>query len=377
MKKIAILGSTGSVGTQTLDFIESNPERFVITALSCGANVQLLREQLEKHHPPLAVVSCEDDALDLGKEFPGTEFLYGMEGIIAAAAKSDSDVIVNSLSGMMGLLPTYCAIEAGKDIAFANKETLVAGGEVIMNAVKKNNVRLLPVDSEHSAIFQALQGNDAKAVNRIILTASGGPFRGYRPEQLEKVTLAQALKHPKWSMGSKITIDSATLMNKGLEVIEARWLFDIPAERIEVVVHPQSMIHSMVEYCDHSVIAQLGVPDMRIPISYALTYPERINNAYRGINFLETGELNFEKPDMETFRCLSLAYEAIRAGGSYPVALNAANEVLVQWFLDGKIRFLDIQKTIERVLEDHKPVYHPGLEDILDIDQRIRGDLKL
>lgn len=377
MKKIAILGSTGSVGTQTLDFIESNPDRFTVTVLSCGTNVELLREQIKRHRPALAVVSCEDDATELGKEFPGTEFLYGMEGLVVAAAKSDSDVVMNSLSGMMGLMPTYYAIQAGKDIALANKESLVAGGKLIMKAAKEKKVRLLPVDSEHNAIFQALQGNDIKDVSRIILTASGGPFRGYTLDQLEKVTLAQALNHPKWKMGSKITIDSASLMNKGLEVIEARWLFDVEPEKIEVVVHPQSIIHSMVEYCDHSIIAQLGVPDMRIPISYALNHPERIKNQYQGINFLETGELNFEKPDMKTFRCLALAFEAIRAGGSYPVVLNAANEVLVQWFLEGRIRFLDIQKTIERVLEEHKPVYHPDLEDILDIDQKIRGELKI
>lgn len=377
MKKIAILGSTGSIGTQTLDVIENNPDRFTVTALSCGGNVDLIRQQIKKHRPALAVTANEQDAVVLAREFPETEFLFGMDGLIQAAAKSDCDMVLNSLSGMMGLLPTYYAIESGKDIALANKETLVAGGEVIMKAAKEKNIRMLPVDSEHNAIFQALQGNEPKAVKRILLTASGGPFRGYRLEQLETVTLEQALNHPKWKMGSKITIDSATLMNKGLEVIEARWIFDVPADMIEVVVHPQSIIHSMVEYCDHSIIAQLGVPDMRIPISYALNYPERLQNDYQGINFFELGELNFEKPDTQTFRCLALAYEAIRTGGSYPVVLNAANEVLVQWFLEGKIQFLDIQRTIERVLNEHNPVYQPGLEDILDIDQKIRGDLKL
>ena len=377
MKKIAILGSTGSIGTQTLDVIENNPDRFTVTTLSCGGNVDLIRQQIKKHRPALAVTANEQDAVVLAREFPETEFLFGMDGLIQAAAKSDCDMVLNSLSGMMGLLPTYYAIESGKDIALANKETLVAGGEVIMKAAKEKNIRMLPVDSEHNAIFQALQGNEPKALNRILLTASGGPFRGYRLEQLEAVTLEQALNHPKWKMGSKITIDSATLMNKGLEVIEARWLFDVPADMIEVVVHPQSIIHSMVEYCDHSIIAQLGVPDMRIPISYALNYPERLQNDYQGINFFELGELNFEKPDTQTFRCLALAYEAIRTGGSYPVVLNAANEVLVQWFLEGKIQFLDIQRTIERVLNEHNPVYQPGLEDILDIDQKIRGDLKL
>jgi 1-deoxy-D-xylulose-5-phosphate reductoisomerase len=286
-------------------------------------------------------------------------------------------MVLNSLIGMMGLVPTYYAIKAGKDIALANKETLVAGGEVVMDAVKENEVRLLPVDSEHSAIFQALQGNDPRGVNRIILTASGGPFRGYTLEQLSKVTVSQALNHPNWKMGSKITIDSATMMNKGLEVIEARWLFDVSPEKIEVVIHPQSIIHSMVEYVDHSIIAQLGMPDMRVPISYALTYPERIENRINGVNFFETGSLTFEKPDLGTFRCLGFAYDAVKAGGSYPVALNAANEVLVQQFLEGRIKFLDIQNTLERILQEHKPVYKLDLEEIIEIDHNIRGELKL
>jgi 1-deoxy-D-xylulose-5-phosphate reductoisomerase len=286
-------------------------------------------------------------------------------------------MVLNSLIGMMGLVPTYYAIKAGKDIALANKETLVAGGEVVMDAVKENEVRLLPVDSEHSAIFQALQGNDPRGVNRIILTASGGPFRGYTLEQLSKVTVSQALNHPNWKMGSKITIDSATMMNKGLEVIEARWLFDVSPEKIEVVIHPQSIIHSMVEYVDHSIIAQLGMPDMRVPISYALTYPERIENRINGVNFFETGSLTFEKPDLGTFRCLGFAYDAVKAGGSYPVALNAANEVLVQQFLEGRIKFLDIQNTLERILQEHNPVYRLDLEEIIEIDHNIRGELKL
>lgn len=377
MKKIAILGSTGSIGTQTLDIIEQNPDQFTAVVLSCGTNVELLGEQIEKHRPAMAVVSNEDDAVEMGKKYPYTEFLYGMEGLVVAAAKTDCDMVLNSLIGMMGLIPTYYAIQAGKDIALANKETLVAGGEVVMDAVKRKNVRLLPVDSEHSAIFQALQGNDRKDVNRIILTASGGPFRGYSLEQLDGVTVSQALNHPKWKMGSKITIDSATMMNKGLEVIEARWLFDVPAEKIEVAVHPQSIIHSMVEYIDHSIIAQLGVPDMRVPIGYALTYPDRIENRIRGVDFFEMGSLTFEKPDLNTFRCLGFACEAVKAGGSYPVVLNAANEVLVQQFLEGRIKFLDIQNTIERVLQEHKPVYKLELEEIIEIDHNIRGDLEL
>ncbi len=377
MKKIAILGSTGSIGTQALDMIEQNPDQFSAAVLSCGTNIELLGEQIERHKPPLAVVSNEDDAVEMGKQYPYTEILYGMEGLVVAAAKTDCDMVLNSLLGMMGLMPTYFAIQAGKDIALANKETLVAGGELIMNAVSEKQVQLLPIDSEHSAIFQALQGNEKQDINRILLTASGGPFRGYSLEQLERVTVAQALNHPNWKMGSKITIDSATMMNKGLEVIEAKWIFDVSPEMIEIVVHPQSMIHSMVEYKDHSIIAQLGVPDMRVPISYALTYPERIENQIAGIDFFEMGSLTFEKPDFKTFKCLNFAYEALKMGGSYPVVLNAANEVLVQQFLEGRISFLDIQNTIEKVLQNHKPIYQLDLEEIIDIDHNIRGDLKL
>ncbi len=375
MKKIAILGSTGSIGTQTLDMIEQNTDRFHAAVLTCGSNMELLGQQIEKHRPSLAVVADENDAVEMGKKYPGTEFLFGMEGLVVAAAKTDCDMVVNSLIGMMGLRPTYYAIKAGKDVALANKETLVAGGEIIMNAVKESKTQLLPVDSEHSAIFQALQGNRHGDINRIILTASGGPFRGFSKEALQKVTLAQALNHPNWKMGSKITIDSATMMNKGLEVIEARWLFDVPPEKIEVVVHPQSVVHSMVEYIDHSIIAQLGIPDMRVPISYALTYPERIGNRLEGVDFVKLGTLTFEKPDLDKFRCLGLAYEAIKAGGSYPVVLNAANEVLVQKFLEGRIGFLDIQETIERVMNEHRPVYNLDLEGIIEIDHTVRGDL--
>lgn len=377
MKKIAILGSTGSIGTQTLDIIEQNPDLFTATVLSCGTNVELLGQQIERHKPSLAVVSNEDDAVEMGKKYPHTEFLYGIEGLVVAAAKTDCDIVFNSLMGMMGMMPTFFAIKAGKDIALANKETLVAGGEVIMNAVKENKVRFLPVDSEHSAIFQALQGNDSQNINRIILTASGGPFRGYSLEELQKVTVSEALNHPNWKMGSKITIDSATMMNKGLEVIEARWLFDVPSEKIEVVVHPQSIIHSMVEYKDHSIIAQLGVPDMKVPISYALSYPKRNENQIAGINFYEMGSLTFEKPDLDVFKCLGFAYEAIKTGGSYPVVLNAANEVLVQQFLEKKVSFLEIQNTLDKVLQNHKPIYQLDLEGILEIDHIIRGELEL
>lgn len=376
MKKIAILGSTGSIGTQTLDIIEQNPDHFKATVLTCGTNIELLGNQIERHKPSLAVVKNENDAIGMGKRYPDIEFLYGMEGLVIAAAKTDCHMVLNSLVGMMGLTPTYYAIKAGKDIALANKETLVAGGELIMNAVMDQQVRLLPVDSEHSAIFQALQGNEQNDIERIILTASGGPFRGYTINQLEHVTKDQALKHPNWKMGEKITIDSATMMNKGLEVIEARWLFNVPPKAIEVIVHPQSIIHSMIEYTDHSIIAQLGVPDMRIPISYALSYPERISNQLEGVDFTKSGPFTFENPDLDTFQCLALAYEAVEKGGSYPIALNAANEVLVQQFLEKRISFLDIQNTINRVMQNHNPEYNLDLKSILEIDSNIRGGLK-
>ncbi|WP_130863613.1 1-deoxy-D-xylulose-5-phosphate reductoisomerase [Bacilliculturomica massiliensis] len=372
MKNIAVLGSTGSIGTQALDVAEQNRERFRITALTCGRNIELFRRQLARFSPRLAVTARREDAERLSAEFPGVEFSWGMEGLIQAAAESDSELVLNALMGMMGLTPTYHAIKAGKDIALANKETLVAGGQVILSAVRKAGVRLLPVDSEHSAIFQCVQGNEQNPVERILLTASGGPFRGWTRSQLENVTLSQALKHPNWVMGRKITIDSATLMNKGLEVIEAKWLFDIDAKNIQVHVHPQSIVHSMVEFADHSVMAQLGAPDMRIPIAYAFSYPERLTNDIPGVDFFQVGALTFEPADMKTFRCLAMAYEAVLAGGSCPVVLNAANEVLVDDFLKGKISFLDIQEGVERALQAHKPVGELTLEGILEIDEETR-----
>lgn len=372
MKKIAILGSTGSIGTQALSVAAQNRDRIRITALTCGKNIELFRRQLKEFAPKLAVTAEENDARTLSREFPKTEFLWGSEGLIAAAAQSDSDMLLNSLMGMMGLLPTYHAIKAGKDIALANKETLVAGGEVIMDAVRKSRVRLLPVDSEHSAVFQCIQGNEGNAVRRILLTASGGPFRGWSREQLLHVTLEQALRHPKWSMGKKITIDSATLMNKGLEVIEAKWLFDVAVDDIEVHVHPQSIIHSMVEFEDHSVMAQMGMPDMRIPISYAFFWPHRAAGESEPLNLFDVGALTFERPDCKTFPALSMACEAAKKGGSVPVVLNAANEVLVEQFLQGKIQFLEIQEGVEAALAAHKPVYHLGIEEILEIDRETR-----
>ncbi|WP_324824190.1 1-deoxy-D-xylulose-5-phosphate reductoisomerase [Sinanaerobacter sp. ZZT-01] len=375
MKKICILGSTGSIGTQALDVVERNSELFEVESLTCGTNIDLFRTQLKKYSPAFAVTALEEDAKVLKKEFPKIDFSYGLEGMILAAAGTDCDLVLNSLMGMMGLRPTYEAIRAKKNIALANKETLVAGGAVIMEAVKKNEVQLLPVDSEHSAIFQCLQGNRNNAVHRILLTASGGPFRGYTSQALEEVTLEQALHHPKWVMGNKITIDSASLMNKGLEIIEAHWLFDVPAEKIQVVVHPQSVIHSMIEFKDRSILAQLGMPDMRGPISYAFGFPNRIENTFESVDFFKLGTLTFEEADTDVFSCLRLAYDALEAGGSYPVALNAANEVLVQKFLDKKIKFTDIQNNLEIIMQRHKPMYHLTLDDILDIDAQTRTEI--
>lgn len=375
MRKISILGSTGSIGTQALDVIRAHQGQFRVIALTCGRNIDLLAEQIKEFSPLLAVTETESDAKKLAAEFPHIEVMWGEEGLIAAA-EADCDLVLNSLMGMRGLAPTYRAICAGKDIALANKETLVAGGELVMEAVQRNGVKLLPVDSEHSAIFQCLMGNEGKEVRRILLTASGGPFRGYTQSQLRGVTLAQALKHPKWTMGRKITIDSATMMNKGLEVIEAKWLFDVPLEKIQILVHPQSIVHSAVEFADTSVIAQMGLPDMRIPISVALGYPDRMTYDGPGLDFFREGAgLTFEEPDTEVFRCIKLAYEASEAGGSYPVALNGANEVLVDQFLQGRISFIEIQETLERIIERHKPTYHLRLEDIIEIDRQIRKEV--
>lgn len=372
MKKITVLGSTGSIGTQSLEVIKAHPDRFRVEALTCGKNKKKLEEQIEKFGPAFAVTEREEDAHDLMRKFPRTEFSWGEKGLIEAA-EGGCDMVLNALMGMRGLAPTYAAIQAGKDIALANKETLVAGGELVMDAAAKAGVKLLPVDSEHSAIFQCLEGNQNRPVKKILLTASGGPFRGYTKEQLENVTLEQALKHPKWNMGAKITIDSATMMNKGLEVIEARWLFDVEAEKIQILVHPQSIVHSAVEFMDNSVIAQLGVPDMRIPISLALGYPDRLKNGERELDFFGEGSnLTFEKPNPEVFGCISLAYEAIARGGSCPAVMNAANEVLVAAFLEEKIRFVDIEKTLACILDAHKTAYNLDLEGILEIDKETR-----
>ncbi len=375
MKRIGILGSTGSIGTQALDMVKKSRDQFTITALTCGRRVDVLRSQILEFHPEVVCVEQEADALRLKRQFPNTEVFWGKEGLKQTAAQADCEMILNALVGMRGLEPTLSAIRAGKDIALANKETLVAGGAIVKEAIEEEGVRLVPVDSEHSAIFQALRGNEKQKIRRILLTASGGPFRGYTLSQLAEVTVEQALKHPNWSMGSKITIDSATMMNKGLEVIEAKWLFDVDPGIIEVVVQRESIIHSMVEFADGSIMAQLGMPDMRVPISYAFTYPDRLENDSEGVDFFRLGQLHFESVDLQVFRCLGMAYEALKLGGSYPVALNAANEVLVQKFLEGRISFIDIQNTIEKVLEQHIPRYDMNLDEVLEVDGEIRERL--
>ena len=375
MKRISILGSTGSIGTQALDVIRNNKDKYSVAALSCASSIELLRSQIEEFSPEAAAVASEEDARMLSAEYKGVQFYYGKEGLNEIASMEGCDMVLNSLMGMRGLEPTMAAAESGKDIAFANKETLVAGGEIVTEAVRRNGVKLLPVDSEHSAIFQCIQGNEGNPVKRIILTASGGPFRGYSLEHLENVTLEQALNHPNWSMGSKITIDSASMMNKGLEVIEAKWLFDVPLDKIQVVVHPQSVLHSAVEYEDCSVIGQMGNPDMRVPIAYAFAYPDRIDLGglvdSLDLFSLEQG-LTFHKADSSVFKTIDMAYEASRRGGSYPVVLNGANEVLVDKFLHGRIRFIDIQNSLERILEEHVPEYNLTLEQVLHQDKKIR-----
>ena len=379
MKKISILGSTGSIGTQALDVIAHNQDEFKVTALSCAKSLPLLCRQIEEFSPEAVAVRDETDAKELADKYKDLEVFWGAEGLKTIASMESCDMVLNSLMGMKGLEPTMAAIESGKDIAFANKETLVAGGQLVMDAVKKYGVAMLPVDSEHSAIFQSLQGNQDNEIRRILLTASGGPFRGYSLEQLEQVSLEQALNHPNWSMGSKITIDSATMMNKGLEVIEARWLFDVPLEKIQVVVHPQSILHSAVEYMDSSVIGQMGNPDMRIPISYAFSYPERmyLSDVTQPLDLFSLKEgMSFYPADRSVFKTIDLAYEACREGGSCPLVLNGANEVLVDLFLHGKIRFIDIQNFLIQMMEAHQTKRNLDLETILEEDMRGREDVR-
>ena len=376
MKNISILGVTGSIGTQALDVLRFHKDKFKLVAISAYKNIDLTLDIIEEFKP--RVVAINDKAsFEKLKNIKGTldydfELLYGMEGLIKVATLKEVHTVLTSVVGMIGLKPTLEAIKCKKDIALANKETLVVAGELVMNEAKKYGVKILPVDSEHSAIFQCLQGNDLKSVDKIIITASGGPFRGYSKKQVENVTLNQALNHPKWSMGKKITIDSSTLMNKGLEVIEAHWLFDCDYENIEVVVHPQSIIHSMVQYKDGAVIAQLGVTDMKLPIQYALNYPLRDNNISEKLDFYKINELNFYKPDTEVFRCLKLAYKAGKMGGLMPTILNGANEVCVDLFLNEKIKYLDIPTIVEECMEVFKNDMEVSLRNIIDLDKSVR-----
>jgi 1-deoxy-D-xylulose-5-phosphate reductoisomerase len=375
MNKIAILGSTGSIGVQALDVIASQRGRYTVTALGAGRNIALLKEQIDIFRPRLVAVYDEEHAYrlrELSGAGTGTAVVHGPQGYCEVAALQESDLVLSAMVGAAGLIPTLAAIEARKNIALANKETLVMAGELVMAAAGRQGVMILPVDSEHSAIFQCLQGQRREALKRIILTASGGPFYTWSQDALRDVKPAQALKHPNWEMGKKITIDSASMMNKGLEIIEARWLFDVPVEQIEVVVHPQSIVHSFVEYWDGSVIAQLGKPDMRIPIAYALSWPERLPREGPFMDFRETSTLEFRPPDEEKFPCLGLACNAVKTGGTMPAVLNGANEIAVQAFLDEEIRFTDIASVIKRVMNAHLPVFSPALADIINADREAR-----
>lgn len=372
-KKISLLGATGSIGTQTLDIIESNPERFELVSFSAGMNIDLVRSIVSAFHPQTVSVIRQEDAERLTAEFPKTRFVHGTDGLMEVAAHTGADVLVNAVIGSVGLKPTLEAIRSGITIAIANKETLVAAGDIVIEEARKKEVPLLPVDSEHSALFQALNGENPKRLSKLILTASGGSFRDLSRKELADVTVEQALAHPNWSMGNKLTIDSATMMNKGLEVIEAHHLFGVPYEQIEVLLHRESIIHSMVEFEDTSVMAQLGSPDMRVPIQYALTYPDRIpmQNAKR-LRLEEVGRLHFEKVDLERFKALALAYAAGKEGGTMPTAMNAANEEAVALFMQGKIPFLQIDDIVERVMETHETVAAPDLEAIMEVDSLTR-----
>jgi len=372
MKNISILGSTGSIGTQALEVVSENSNVLNIVGLTTNTSIDLLEKQIDTYSPRIVCVMDGDTALVLEKRLKkrglAVDVVTGLEGLIAVATASENDLLLTAVSGMIGLQPTLAAINAGIDIALANKETLVAGGQLVMDAAAASGVSLLPVDSEHCAIFQCLMGNKHEEIDRIIITASGGPFRGYSHKQLESVTLAQALKHPNWSMGKKITIDSATLMNKGLEVIEAKWLFNLRNNQIDVVVHPQSIVHSMVEFIDHSTIAQLGLPDMALPIQIAFFYPERVANNRPALDFSQIRELTFSEPDRIAFPCLQLAYDALEIGGTMAGVLNAANEIAVSRFLNQEISFLDIPRINRQVMEQHQVIVHPNLDDVLAAD---------
>lgn len=386
MKNISILGSTGSIGTSTLKVIDSNPDKYRVVALAAGRNRNLLLEQIERFHPLAASIIDEKNAEILRGQLGNhseTEVLSGSEGFECVATLNEADTVVSAMTGAAGLMPTYAAIKAGKNIALANKETMVMAGALVMEEAEKQNIAILPVDSEHSAVLQSLQGHQRDDLKRVILTASGGPFREYSRDRMKTVTAEQALRHPTWNMGNKITIDSATLMNKGLEVIEAKWLFDLAIEEIGILIHPQSIIHSMVEYRDGSIIAQLGVPDMITPISYALSFPHHIETTLPPLKLHEVGILSFMEPDLEKFKCLDLALRATEIGGSMPAVLNGANEIAVDLFLKGEIAYLQISQLIEKTMEAHAPVSFNAIEEVAEADlwarktaKRISKDLK-
>ena len=372
MKKIAILGSTGSIGTQTLEIVRAK-EQLQVVALAAGTNVDMMEQQIREFRPAVAAMWSEKAAEELKKRVSDlkTEILWGMEGLLAIATMEEVEILVTALVGMIGIRPTIAAIECGKNIALANKETLVTAGHIIMPLAKEKGVSILPVDSEHSAIFQCLKAEKSDQIEKILLTASGGPFRGKQKEELMNIQVEDALKHPNWSMGRKITIDSSTLVNKGLEVIEAKWLFDVDLDQIQVVVHPQSIIHSMVQFKDGGVIAQLGTPDMKLPIQYALFYPDRMPMDGKRVDFYQLANMTFEKPDTTNFEGLALAYEAARVGGSMPTIYNAANERAVSLFLDRKISYLDIVDLIKEAMMQHKVIEKPDLEQILQTEQEV------
>jgi 1-deoxy-D-xylulose-5-phosphate reductoisomerase len=373
MKKISVIGSTGSVGTQTLDVVKKHPERFSIEALAAGSNIDLLLEQVHQFRPKMVSVGTKQLAEQISGMLPsGTRVFYGDEGLIQVAAHNDAELVITAIVGSIGLPATLAAISAGKHIGLANKETLVTAGHIVMELAREKNVAILPVDSEHSAIFQCLNGESIKEVAGITITASGGSFRDRTREQLEHVTVEDALKHPNWSMGAKITIDSATMVNKGLEVIEAHWLFGLPYEQIGVVLHPESIVHSFVEYRDSSIIAQLGTPDMRIPIQYALSYPERIPSKSSRLSLTQVGALHFKEMDFDRFPCLKMAYDCGKIGGTAPTVFNAANEIAVARFLKKEISFLQIEEIIEKMIAKHSVIHNPDLEAIQNVDAQVR-----
>lgn len=373
MKHISLMGSTGSIGKQALEVAAANPDKLKIRVLVAHKSDEILEQQIRQFEPDFAVLTDKEAAARLAARYHGkTEILSGEEGLLAAATYSEVDTVLASMVGYAGLRPTMAAIECGKNIALANKETLVAGGSLVMKAVAEHGVSLTPVDSEHSAIFQSLRGGSDKEVKRLIITASGGPFRGRKRHELENVTLEQCLKHPNWSMGRKVTLDSSTLANKGLEVIEAHWLFNMPYDKIDVVVHPQSIVHSLVEFCDGSVIAQLGEPDMRLPIQYALSWPERFDYSFDQLDLVRAGSFTFEAPDLEAFPSLKIAMDCGRAGGTLPCAFNAANEEAVNAFFDGKIKYLDIPYINAKTTELCVNVTEPQIEDIVAADAEAR-----